>query len=64
MANLIVSTTQQQRADEPRGGERGSRVPRRPDDHRGAPEPHRGGDPRLRPVPLLRHARARADARC
>ena len=62
MANLIVSTTNN---NEPMNRavtkvRQGSPV--RQGDHRRPAQPRRGGDPRLRSVPVLRHARARADA--
>ena len=37
-------------------------IPGRAQADRGAAQPHRGGDPRLRPLPLLRDARAGPDA--
>ena len=62
MCNLIVSTTHNNQAmnEAVRSVARqyldGQRT------HRGAAQPHRSRDPRLRPVPVLRHACARADA--
>ena len=53
---------QQQRGDEPLGDQGRHRRPERPRDHRGPAEPHRGGDPRLRPLPVLRHPCARRHA--
>ena len=53
---------QQQRAHEPGGGRRGEEVPLGSRDHRRASESRRGRDPRLRPLPELRHARAGSDA--
>jgi hypothetical protein len=53
----------QQPGDE-RGHPRGrARAPRRPRAHRGPAQPHRGGHSRLRPLPLVRHARARGRCR-
>jgi hypothetical protein len=54
---------QQQRAHEPGRHQGGAgSLHRQERDHRGAAEPHRGGHPRLRPLPVVRHARAGADA--
>ena len=61
-ANLIVSTTHNNQAM----NEAIRQVARQYLDgheaHRGPAQPHRGRHPRLRPLPVLRHPRARADA--
>ena len=62
MRNLIVSTTHNNQAmnEAIRAGRRA--LPARARDHRRAAEPHRGRDPLLRSLPVVRDARARADA--
>ena len=52
----------QQPGDERGGALGGAPVLRRPRDHRGPAQPHRGRDPRLRPLPVLRHPCAGPDA--
>ncbi len=52
----------QQPGHERGGALGGARVPRRPGADRRPAQPHRGGHPRLRPLPVLRHARAGQDA--
>jgi NAD-reducing hydrogenase large subunit len=59
--NLIVSTTHNNQAMN-ESVRAVAALPRRPRADRGAAQPHRGRDPRLRPLPELRHARARRDA--
>ncbi len=62
MANLIVSTTSNNEPMNRAVASVARRYPGWPADHRGAAEPRRGGDPGLRSLSLLRHARPRADA--
>ncbi len=61
-ANLIVSTTHNNQALNQAIRQVAKRYLDGHDADRGAAQPHRGGDPRLRPLPLLRHARAGTDA--
>ncbi len=52
----------QQPGDERGDPPRRAALPARARDHRGPAQSHRGGDPRVRPLPVLRDARAGQDA--